>query len=118
MNKRIIALVLAVTLVFSGGFGVMASKVSDAQKKKSEAQKNLDKINSSITKMEEKRKEVQSQLNAFNADLVQTLLELEILEADIESKKEEIAEAQAEYERLKELEERQYVAMKKRIHGE
>lgn len=115
MNKRLMAFLLSVTLVFSGGFGVMASKVSDAQKKKSEAQKDLDKINKSIDKMEEKRREVQSQLNAFNEDLVQTLLELEILAADIESKKAEIAEAEAEYVRLKALEEAQYEAMKRRI---
>lgn len=117
MNKRIIAFVLAAALIFTGGFGVTASKVSDAQQKKNEAQKNLDKINKSIDKMEKKRKEVQSQLKAFNAELVQTLLELEILQADIEAKKEEIEEAQAEYDRLKELEEKQYEAMKKRIQA-
>lgn len=115
MNKRIIAFVLSVTLIFSGSLGVTASKMSDAQKKRNDAQKNLDKINSSITKMEQERKRVQSQLNAFNEELVQTLLELEILAADIESKKQEIAEAEAEYERLKALEEAQYEAMKKRI---
>ena len=75
----------------------------------------LNEINKSITAIEKKQNEIKAELGNLNAELVDTLLTLELLEADLERKQQEIDEAQAEYERVKKLEEDQYHAMKYRI---
>lgn len=102
-------------MVFGSGMNVFATSVSEVQQKQTETQNKLSEVNKSITAIENKRKEVQSQLSGLNEDLVDTMLTLEVLEADLETKQEEIDAAQAEYERLKALEEEQYEAMKLRI---
>lgn len=115
MNKRILCLLLAGILVIGSGLNVLATSVSSVQKKQNETKNKLNEVNKSITAIENKRKEVQSQISSLNADLVDTILTLELLEADLEQKQKEIDEAQAEYEKYKALEEKQYEAMKIRI---
>lgn len=115
MNKRILCLMLAGILMIGSGFNVLAASVSTVQKKQNETKNKLNEVNKSITAIENKRKEVQSQISSLNADLVDTILTLELLEADLEQKQKEIDEAQAEYDKYKALEEKQYEAMKKRI---
>jgi DNA polymerase V len=53
----------------------------------------------SIAAIEKKQKEVQSQLSNLNQELVDAMLTLELLDADLERKEEEIADAQA-YEQM------------------
>ncbi len=101
--------------MIGSGFNVFATSVSTVQKKQNETKNKLNEVNKSITAIENKRKEVQSQISSLNADLVDTILTLELLEADLEQKQKEIDEAQAEYDKYKALEEKQYEAMKKRI---
>ncbi len=115
MNKRVLCFILAGILVLGSGGNVLATSISDVQKKQSETQNKLNEVNKSITTIENKRKEVQSQLKGLNADLVETMLTLEALETDLEIKQEEICAAQEEYDYFKALEEEQYKSMKLRI---
>ncbi len=115
MNKRILCLLLAGILVIGSALNVLATSVSSVQKKQNETKNKLNEVNKSITAIENKRKEVQSQISSLNEDLVETILTLELLDADLEQKQKEIDEAQAEYEKYKALEEKQYEAMKMRI---
>lgn len=115
MNKRILCLILAVAMVFGNGFYTLAASVGEVQKKQNETQNKLNEINKSISAIESKKKQISSELSHLNEDLVETMLGLELLEADLESKQIEIDKAQDEYERLKHLEEQQYEAMKLRI---
>lgn len=115
MNKRILCLIMSGILLLGSGVSVAATSSSQVKKQQSETKNKLNAINESISAIEKKRKEVQSQISSLNEELVETILTLELLEADLETKKEEIAEAQAEYEAYKELEEKQYEAMKNRI---
>lgn len=115
MNKRILCLIMSGILLLGSGVSVAATSSSQVKKQQSETKNKLNAINESISAIEKKRKEVQSQISSLNEELVETILTLELLEADLETKKEEIAEAQAEYEEYKELEEKQYDAMKNRI---
>lgn len=115
MNKRFFCLLLAGTLAFGSGLNALATSISQVQKEQTQTKNKLNEVNESITAIENKRREVQSQLNNLNADLVETILTLELLEADLETKQEEISEAQAEYDRLAKLEEEQYESMKLRI---
>lgn len=115
MNKRILCLLLAGILVMGSALNVLATSVSSVQKKQNETKNKLNEVNKSISAIENKRKEVQSQISSLNADLVDTILTLELIEADLEQKQKEIDAAQAEYEKYKALEEKQYEAMKMRI---
>lgn len=115
MKKKILCLLLAGSLLLGNVFPAAAASVSDLKKQQTETQNQLNEINKSISVIESKRKQVRSQINNLNEDLVETMLSLELLEADLESKQAEIDEVQAEYESLKQLEEKQYEAMKLRI---
>lgn len=115
MNKRIVSLLLALTIALGGSVNVWAVSVSDVQQKQNETQSKLNEINQNITAIESKKNKVRAELSSLNEDLVETMLGLELLEADLEEKEKAIQKAQAEYDRLKDLEEQQYEAMKLRI---
>lgn len=115
MNKKIMCLLLAGILAAGGGLNVLATSIDEVQQEHKETQSKLNEINQSITAIEEKQKEVKAELGNLNEELVDTILTLELLEADLERKQEEIDEAQAEYDAYKKLEEDQYEAMKLRI---
>ena len=115
MNKRIICFLLAGILAIGSSMNVFATSVNEVQKQQKETKDRLNEINKSISAIEEKQNEIKAQLGNLNEELVDTILTLELLESDLERKQEEINEAQAEYERVKELEETQYQAMKYRI---
>ena len=106
---------MAVILTIGSVLTSLAATVNEVQQKQNETQKQLNEVNKSITAIENKKKQVREELSHLNEDLVETMLGLELLEADVEAKQEEIDAAQAEYDRLKELEEQQYAAMKLRI---
>ena len=115
MKKKILCMLLGMTLVLGSSVPALAASVRDVQKQQTETKNKLNEVNKSITAIENKRKQVQSQISSLNAELVETMLTLEVLEADLEAKKADIEKAQAEYDRLKLLEEEQYAAMKMRI---
>ena len=115
MNKRLLCVLLAAVLTFGSGFNVLATTVTEVQQQQTQTKNKLNEVNNSIAAIEKKQKEVQSQLSNLNQELVDAILTLELLEADLERKEEEIADAQAEFDRLKTLEEEQYGAMKLRI---
>ena len=115
MKKRILCLMLAMILALGGGMNALATSSSEVQKQQTETKNKLNKINKEINAIESKKSQMRAQLNSLNEELVDTLLTLEVLEADLQRKQEEIDEAQKEYEKFKELEEKQYEAMKLRI---
>lgn len=115
MKKRVLCLMLAAMVAFSSSGNVFATSISKVQKEQTETKNKLNEINKSISAIESKKAQVRAELSNLNSELVDTMLTLEVLEADLERKQEEIAEAQAEYERCKKQEEEQYDAMKQRI---
>ena len=115
MNKKAVCFVLTVILGLGSSFSVFAASVNEVKRQQNATQNQLKEINQSISAIESKKNAVRSELNHLNEDLVETMLGLELLEADLEAKQEEIDMAQEEYEYYKELEEKQYEAMKLRI---
>ena len=115
MNKRILCLMMALILMFGSGFTVAATSKSEVQKQQTETKNKLNQINKDINAIESKKNQVRAQISSLNDELVDTLLTLEVLEADLKRKQEEIEAAQKEYEKFKKLEEQQYDAMKLRI---
>ena len=115
MNKKAICFVLAAILGLGSSLSVFAASVNEVKRQQSTTQNQLKEINQSISAIESKKNAVRAELSHLNEDLVETMLGLELLEADLEAKQEEIDLAQEEYEYYKELEEAQYEAMKLRI---
>ncbi len=115
MDKKIFCLLLAATIVLGSGLNTLATSKSEVQQQQTETKNRLNEVNKSISTIEKKQKEVREQLDHLDEELVETMLTLELLEADIETKEEEIAEAQKEYKYFKKLEKQQYKAMKRRI---
>lgn len=115
MNKRVVCFVLAAVLALGSGLNTWATSSSEVQKQQTETKNKLNQINKDIDAIQSKKNQVRAQLSNLNDELVDTLLTLEVLEADLKRKQEEIDEAQKEYEKFKQLEEEQYAAMKLRI---
>lgn len=115
MNKRILCLMMALMLMAGSGFTVAATSKSEVQKQQTETKNKLNQINKDINAIESKKNQVRAQISSLNDELVDTLLTLEVLEADLKRKQEEIEAAQKEYEKFKKLEAQQYDAMKLRI---
>ena len=115
MKNRLLCLALALILALGGGINALATSSSEVQKQQTETKNRLNQINKDINAIESKKNQVRAQLSSLNEELVDTLLTLEVLEADLKRKQEEIDEAEKEYEKFKELEEKQYDAMKLRI---
>ena len=112
--KRTGVLLLAL-MVWVTGISASASNIKSIQNQKSQNEKELKNIQSQISSLEGKRSALNSEVSGLNDELVETMLGIEVLQGDLETKEEEIREAEIAYEEAKETEERQYEAMKLRI---
>ncbi len=106
-----LALILAVVMVMPVG----ATTISGLQQLITEQQKELDKLNENIGDWEDAQDLLEEEISDLDAELLNTMTVIGLLEDDIVAKQEEIKVAQAEYEVAKETEGQQYEAMKIRI---
>ena len=112
--KRTGCLLLAAA-VWVTGIQTSATSIKSIQNQKSQNEKELKNIQSQISGLEGKKSALNSEVNSLNDELVETMLNIQVLENDLEVKEQQIAEAQIAYEEAKATEERQYEAMKLRI---
>jgi len=110
--KRIWAGVLAAVLCCS--MQTFATE-TELKKQQTETKKQLEAINKQMKEIERQRDAILEEIQALDSELVDLMLNLELLEADILRKEEELAKAQGAYEAAKAREEVQYEAMKLRI---
>lgn len=115
MRKQILAALLAGTLGISCYESVAASAIDDAQKKKSEAQQELNEVNEQIESIQTAQSNLQAEMNQYDSQLMNLLTDMEILAGDMELQEQEIAQANADLETAKLEEQQQYDAMKLRI---
>lgn len=116
MYKFTIKKILAGVLVFGLFFSLNAfATESEIKKQQAETKKQLEEINEQMKDIESQRDEVLEEIEALDSELVDLMLSMELLEADIARKEEEVAAAEEEYEAAKAQEEVQYEAMKLRI---
>lgn len=107
--------VLLAAIVWITGMTTASATVKSIQGQKAQNEKELKNIQSRISGLENQRSALSKELSGLNDELVDTLLNIEILESDLADKEVEIEEAQAAYEEAKATEERQYESMKLRI---
>ena len=115
MNKRILSFVVASAILLASPRIISADTKSDAQNQKKEAENKLSSINEDIEALEGSRGDLEDELAQIDAELVDLLLTVDIIEDDITNKQAEIDEATVEYEAAKEKEQAQKDAMKRRI---
>jgi len=88
---------------------------TEIKKQQAETKKQLEKINEEMKDIESQRDAVLEEIEALDSELVDLMLRMELLEADIVRKEEEVKTAEEEYEAARLQEEVQYEAMKLRI---
>ncbi len=94
---------------------VAADAISDAEKKKADAQEELDKINSEIAGIQAAQNSLQSEMAGYDEQLMAVLTDMEILQGDMDAQEVEIEQANADLENARLEEAQQYEAMKVRI---
>lgn len=115
MKKKLIAMGLVVVLAISGTQMAGATTLSKAKNQKNQAQSNLNSVNSQIDSIKSQQSALQSQINQVDSELVQVLVDLDVVAGEIENKKVELAQAEADLETAKAKEAEQYGSMKERI---
>lgn len=115
MKKRIAGHALSILLVFSIVLSANATSIDEIRSQQKNAQKKLDSVNSSIGNIEGKKDAVNEEMHEIDTELVQILASISIMEEEIENKKLEIIQAQADYDEAAEEEKSQYESMKERI---
>lgn len=114
-KMRLVAAGLVAILGISCFQSASASALSKAKNKKSEAQTALDNANADIENIQSQQQELQSQIDALDADLVNIIMNLDILEGELSDKQTELDNVTAQLAQTQEDEQNQYDAMKKRI---
>lgn len=114
-KMRLVAAGLVAILGISCFQSASASALSKAKNKKSEAQTALDNANTDIENIQSQQQELQSQIDALDADLVNIIMNLDILEGELSDKQTELDNVTAQLAQAQEDEQNQYDAMKKRI---
>ncbi len=114
-SKKLIAVLLVITMGISQFTVALADKKSDAENKKQEAEENLRSKQNEIDSIEQEQAQLQSEIDALDAELVNVILELSTLEEELAVKQDELAETEERLEQAKKDEKNQYESMKLRI---
>lgn len=113
--KRLLS-ILIIGVVFSTVLvPVSATSINALREDIAQQQENLDAVNDDIASMEDEQDILEEEITDLDAELLNMLTSIGILEDDIALKEDEIEVAQADYDAAKETEQEQYDAMKVRI---
>lgn len=116
MKKRVLCLTMGLILAFSQVATVSAStRKQQLQQEKAAAQSQLSAQQSKINSLESKKSELTQEINQLDADLVNVLVEIDILNGELTTKEEEIVQTEADLVVAEQNRDEQYAAMKKRI---
>ena len=118
MKKKIqqfLALGITFFLFMGTTFYVRADKISDLQQQQQENQNKLNDVNDSIDDISAQQELIDEEIADLDADLINMMTTISVLEDDIHQKEADIDLARAQYEEAKATEEAQYDAMKVRM---
>lgn len=114
-KRKKVAFLLVMALGITYARPVAASAIDNAQKKKNEAQENLNEINEEIANIQSAQNSLQSEMEGYDAQLMTILTDMEILQGDMETQTLEIEQANADLVNAQLEAAGQYDAMKVRI---
>lgn len=92
-----------------------SSRKSQAENAKKNAESNLNSVNNNINSITSRQRELQNEINALDAELVDLLLNMDILSDELDTKEQEIKQANIDLKAAQKEETEQYEQMKKRI---
>ena len=136
MKKRIVCLVLGLTMMLSQTFTVSATTEQQLKQEKSQVESRLSETNDAIDALSAKQMQVQAEINSMDADMVDLMIQIDATKSDISSteqsitdtqnsitakeaditvKQGEIEQTQAELSQAEADRDQQYEDMKKRI---
>lgn len=115
MHKRIISIILVISISIYAAAEAKASTISEIQSQQRETQRQLEAVEGTISGLEEEQGTVEEEIAGLDESLVEILASIDMLKEEIETKKEELIQAEAELVQAKEVEAAQNEAMKKRI---
>lgn len=107
---------LALMLAINAETIVFADQISDLKKKNEETKNELDRIDDKLDNLSGEQQSIVEQMDDLDAQIVEIMTSISILEDEIKAKKEEIEQAKLDLEAAIEDENNQYEAMKIRIH--
>ena len=114
--KKLGCIMLALMLAINAETIVFADQISDLKKKNEETKNELDRIDDKLDNLSGEQQSIVEQMDDLDAQIVEIMTSISILEDEIKAKKEEIEQAKLDLEAAIEDENNQYEAMKIRIH--
>lgn len=114
-SKKLIAVLLVITLGISQFNVALADKKSDAENAKKKAEQNLKSKQNEIDNIEQEQGQLEEEINALDAELVNVIVKLSTLEEELAIKQDELAQTKEDLKQAKQDEKNQYEAMKLRI---
>ena len=115
LRGSVIPLILAGVLAAGPSLGVMATSVDALRRRSNSTKSQLSAAQSETKALQNQEKEITEELEQKNAQLVENLASIQLLEETIAQLDDQIAETQKEYDAAKADEEARYNAMKQRI---
>ncbi len=112
---KIVNLIMIASLIMGVTFTSNASTISDIKNIINQDQNTLAGINDSILGLQDEQDLLEEEISDLDAELLNTMTQIGLLEDSIKEKEDAIAITQGEYEKAKAIEEEQYNAMVSRI---
>ena len=94
MKKRIVCLILGLTMILSQTFTVFATTEQQLKQQKSQAESRLNATNDTIDDLSAKQMQVQAEINSMDADMVDLMIQIEATKSDISSTEQSITDTQ------------------------
>ncbi len=114
-RNKILAVLLVSALAVAPLQPVNASTINKAKDEKSKAEKNLNDANNQIEAIEQQQSALRKEINEKDAELVNLLVNIGILEDELAAKNVQLEQVTADLAAAQETEASQYASMKKRI---
>lgn len=115
ISVKILNLILTASIIIGLTSTASATTISEIQNNINNAQNALAGLNDSILDMQDEQDLLEEEISDLDAELLNTMTQIGLLEDSIREKEESIAVTQGEYEEAKAKEEAQYNAMVSRI---
>ena len=115
MKKKIVCTMLALLISAAQVVSVGAVTEQELREEQAWTSAQLDATYSRIDELWYAKEQLESEISALDADLVNVMVSISVLENDIENKTNEIAQTQENLTKAQNAKEKQYEAMKKRI---
>lgn len=115
MKKRIVCLTLALLISASQVMTVSASREEELREEAAYTSSQLDATYSYINDLGAQIESLNAEIASLDQDLVNTMVNIEVLNTDISNKEAEIQKTRKNLKRAKANKEKQYEAMKLRI---